>query len=80
MIKVDFGKFGIKQTVSRVTKHAKEELKNQMVVGVLNFGSREIGQYVSEFLLLGTQYPKAESGEATILVPLVETKVGSKMF
>ena len=79
-IKVDFGKFGIKQTVGRFTKHTKEELKDQMVFGVLNFGTREIGQYVSEFLLLGTQYPKADSGEATILVPLVETKVGSKMF
>lgn len=80
LIKVDFGKFGIKQTVGRFTQHTKEELKNKMVMGVLNFASKQIGEHTSEFLLLGVQYPKAESGEATPVTPLVETKVGGKLF
>lgn len=80
VIKVDFGKFGIKHTVGRFTQHSREELKNKMVLGVLNFEPRQIGSNLSEFLLLGVQFPKAESGEATPIVPLVETKVGSKLF
>lgn len=80
LIKADFGKFGIKQSVGRFTSHTKEELINKMILGVLNFGDREIGQYKSEFLLLGVQYPKAESGEATIITPLAEAKLGSKLF
>lgn len=80
LIKVDFGKFGTKQTVGRFTNHSKEELKDEMVLGVLNFEPREIGSNISEFLLLGVQYPKTDSGEATVITPLVETKVGGKLF
>jgi len=81
LIKVDFGKFGIKQTVGRFTNHSKENLKDKMVLGILNFEPREIGSNLSEFLLLGVQYPKAESGEATIITPLlIETKIGGKLF
>lgn len=80
LIKVDFGKFGIKQTVGRFTQHSKEELKDKMVLGVLNFEPREIGSNISEFLLLGVQYPKADSGEATVITPLVEAKIGGKLF
>lgn len=80
LITVDFGKFGVKQTVGRFTLHPKEELKNTMVLGILNFQTKQIGKNLSEFLLLGVQYPKADSGEATPIVPLVETKVGGKVF
>lgn len=80
LIKVDFGKFGSKQTVGRFTKHTIEELLNVMVMGVLNFAPRQIGEHASEFLLLGVQYPKAESGEATPFTSLIEAKIGGKIF
>lgn len=80
LIKADFGKFGIRQTVGRFTQHSQDELKDKMVLGVLNFEPREIGSSLSEFLLLGVQYPKADSGEATIITPLAEAKVGGKLF
>lgn len=80
LIKVDFGKFGIKQTVGRFTKHTNEELLSVMVIGVLNFAPRQIGEHTSEFLLLGVQYPKAESGEATPVTSLIEAKIGGKLF
>ena len=80
VIRVDFGKFGIRQSVGRFTQHSVEELKDRMVLGVLNFEAREIGSVMSEFLLLGVQYPKADSGEATIVTPLVEAKLGSRLF
>ena len=47
---------------------------------MLNFEPREIGGIVSEFLTLGVHVPGADSGEATIVTPLIEVKLGSKLF
>jgi len=77
---VDFGKFGTRISYGRFTKHLIEEVKNRLVLGVLNFGPRQMGDMVSEVLILGVQYPKAESGEATFITPLANAKVGGKLF
>jgi tRNA-binding protein len=47
---------------------------------VLNFEPRSIGSAVSEVLILGVQYPKAESGEATFITPASQAKIGGKLF
>ncbi|MFL6373705.1 MAG: tRNA-binding protein [Pyrinomonadaceae bacterium] len=80
LLTVDFGKYGVKRSVARLTTHSAEQLTGKQVFGVLNFEPREIGGVVSEFLTLGVQVPGAESGEATIVTPLVEVKIGSKLF
>ena len=80
VIRADFGKFGVRTSVGRFTLHSPEELTGKQILGVLNFEPREIGGVTSEFLCLGVQYPKAESGEATIITPLIEAKIGSKLF
>ena len=80
VIRADFGKFGTRTSVGRFTKHPPDELIGKQILGVLNFETREIGGVVSEFLTLGVQYAKADSGEATIITPLVEAKIGSKLF
>jgi tRNA-binding protein len=77
---IDFGRFGVKTSVGRFTQHAVEDLKGKQVLGVLNFGSRKVGDTLSEVLVLGVQYPKAESGEATFVTSAVEAKIGSKLF
>ncbi len=77
---IDFGKFGKKTSVGRFTKHAAEEIKNKQVLAVLNFAPRPIGDAISEVLVLGVQYPKADSGEATYITPAVEAKIGGKLF
>jgi tRNA-binding protein len=79
-LKVDFGKFGIKTSVGRFTSHPPEEIKDKLVLGVLNFEPRSIGSAVSEVLILGVQYPKAESGEATFITPASQAKIGGKLF
>ncbi|RAM47938.1 MAG: tRNA-binding protein [Hapalosiphonaceae cyanobacterium JJU2] len=79
-LEIDFGKFGKKISVGRFTQHSEEELKGKLVVAVLNFEPRHIGNTLSEVLVLGVQYPKADSGEATIITPLAETKIGGKLF
>ncbi len=79
-LKVDFGKFGIKTSVGRFTNHTIEEMKNKLVIGVLNFQPRQVGAVISEVLILGVQYPRADSGEATFITPANEAKIGGKLF
>jgi len=79
-MKIDFGKFGIKTSVGRFTHHSPEELKDKLVLGVLNFSPRQIGDTVSDVLILGVQYPKADSGEATFITPSAAAKIGGKVF
>jgi len=77
---VDFGKFGKRVSYGRFTRHPVEEVKDRLVLGVLNFEPRQMGPVTSEVLILGVQYPKAESGEATFISPAVNAKIGSKLF
>ena len=77
---IDFGKYGRKTSVGRFTQHPAEELVGQQVLGVLNFEPRQIGEVSSEVLILGVQYPGAASGEATILTPVQDAKLGGKVF
>jgi tRNA-binding protein len=79
-MKIDFGKFGIKTSVGRFTQHSPEEIKGKLVLGILNFPSRQIGDVFSDVLTLGVQYPKVESGEATFITPGAEAKIGGKLF
>lgn len=79
-MKIDFGKFGIKTSVGRFTQHQPEEIKGKLVLGVLNFSPRQIGDTLSDVLMLGVQYPKADSGEATFITPFAEAKIGGKLF
>ena len=77
---VDFGKYGKRVSYGRFTKHPIDEVKNRLVQGVLNFGPRQMGFVTSEVLILGVQYPKTESGEATFVSPAVNAKIGGKLF
>jgi tRNA-binding protein len=77
---IDFGKFGKCTSYGRFTLHPVEDVKGRLVLGVLNFHPRKMGEVISEVLVLGVQYPKAESGEATFVSPVIDAKVGSKLF
>ena len=77
---VDFGKYGRKISYGRFTRHTIDEVKNRLVLGVLNFEPKTMGPVTSEALVLGVQFPKAESGEATFVSPAVNAKIGSKLF
>jgi tRNA-binding protein len=77
---VDFGKFGKRVSYGRFTQHPLEEVMDRLVLGVLNFEPRQMGPVISEVLIIGVQYPKAESGEATFVSPAVNAKIGSKLF
>ncbi|MCK9173972.1 MAG: hypothetical protein M0O96_01650 [Desulforhopalus sp.] len=77
---LDFGKFGTRTSYGRFTKHPVEEVKDRLVLAVLNFAPKKMGLVTSEVLVLGVQYPKADSGEATFVSPAGDAKIGSKLF
>jgi len=53
-VKVDFGELGIKMSSAQITKHyTKEELVGKQIVGVVNFPKKQIGKFMSEFLVTG---------------------------
>jgi tRNA-binding EMAP/Myf-like protein len=64
----------------RFTQHPIDELKNRLVLGVLNFEPRQMGPVISEVLILGVQYPKTESGEAIFVSPAVNAKILKQTF
>ncbi len=53
-IKADFGEFGIKWSSAQIAKlYSKEELAGRQIIGVINFPKKQIGKFLSEFLVTG---------------------------
>ncbi len=53
-IKVSFGPYGDKWTSAQVTQnYTRETLLNKQIIGVINFPKKQIGKFMSEFLLTG---------------------------
>jgi len=52
---VDFGEeLGIKKTSAQITAlYRKEDLIGKQIIGVVNFAPKQIGKFISEFLLTG---------------------------
>lgn len=75
---VDFGgKLGVKKTSAQITAHySPQELIGRMVLGVVNFPPRQIGKFMSEFLVLGV--PDAEGG-IVLLRPDQDVPLGGRM-
>ncbi len=77
-LKVDFGALGMKWSSAQITSHyKKEELIGRQIIGVLNFPKKQIGKFMSEFLVTGF----ADENGAVVLSTL-ERPVpnGSKMI
>jgi len=76
-VKVDFGEFGIKMSSAQITKHyTKDELVGRQIVAVINFPKKQIGKFMSEFLVTGFA---DENGD--IVLSAIDKKVpnGSKL-
>lgn len=45
------------QTSAQITNYTEEELRDRMVVGAINLGTKKIAGFTSEFLILGALDP-----------------------
>ena len=76
-LKIDFGDdLGIKKSSAQITdKYNLNELIGKKVLAVVNFPRRQIADYMSEVLVLGTY----SEGGVVLITPDKETKNGDKL-
>tara|TARA_B100000401_G_scaffold141651_1_gene94051 strand:- start:291 stop:632 length:342 start_codon:yes stop_codon:yes gene_type:complete len=79
ILKIDFGaKIGIKKSAAQLTKNYKsEDLINKQIAAVVNFKSKQIGNLISEVLVLG--FPD-NSNDPILIEPNKMIPNGGKLF
>ena len=79
VLKIDFGKdIGVKKGSAQLTKNYKsEKLINKQVAAVLNFQPKQIGNILSEVLVLG--FPD-DDNEPILVSPDIEISNGKRLF
>ena len=77
-LQVNFGEFGVKWSSAQITKHySKEELPGRQIVGVINFPKKQIGKFMSEFLVTGFA---DENGDIVLTAVDKQVPNGSKLI
>ncbi len=78
-LKIDFGgEIGIKKSCAQLPQnYTKEQLKDRLVLGVVNFPPRQIGPAVSEVLTLGVP---DENGDCILIEPTKGVPVGGRLY
>ena len=76
-LKIDFGdELGIKKSSAQITdKYEISELIGKKILAVVNFPPRQIANYMSEVLVLGTY----SDGGVVLITPDKETQNGDKL-
>lgn len=70
-LKIDFGKFGIKNSSAQITAHYnKEDLIGKQIIAVLNFPPKQIANFISECLVMGIY-----DGEGDVVLMTPDKKV-----
>jgi len=79
ILEIDFGeKIGIKKSSAQLTKNYKtEDLINKQIAAVVNFKPKQIGNLISEVLVLG--FPDIEN-EPVLVEPNKIIPNGGKLF
>lgn len=77
ILELDFGEeIGIKKSSAQITEHYKpEDLVNKQVLAIVNFPPKQIADFYSEVLVLGTY----SEGGVVLIRPDKEVKDGDKL-
>ena len=77
---INFGKhIGEKKSSAQITDHYKpNDLIGKKILAVINLKPRQIGNFISEVLVLGVPDMKEEG--VILVVPDNETKIGSRLY
>ncbi len=78
-LKIDFGnEIGIKKSCAQLPKnYSKEDLKNKLILAVVNFPPRQIGPAISEVLTLGVP---DENGDCILIEPNRKVPLGGRLY
>ncbi len=76
---IDFGpEIGMKRSsVQIVQNYSKDQLIGKLVIGVVNFPTKQIGPFISEVLTLGLP---DEQDNVVLVAPDKEVPIGKKLF
>ena len=79
ILKIDFGKeIGIKKSSAQlICNYNKEKLINKQIAAVLNFEPKQIGNLISEVLVLG--FPDVNK-EPILIIPDKKVTNGGKLY
>src|SRR3989344_1298283 len=78
-LKIDFGEeIGIKKSGAQLTaNYSKDELKNKIVLGIVNLPPRKIGPFTSEILTIGVPDGKQN---CVLIKPDKNVPLGVKLY
>lgn len=78
-LSIDFGpEIGIKRSSAQLLpNYSKEELRDRLVLAVVNFPPRQIGPVLSEVLTLGIP---AENGDCVLVTPDAQAVIGGRLY
>jgi tRNA-binding protein len=74
---IDFGpELGEKRSSAQITNYTREQLEGRLVVAAVGLGTRRIGPFESEVLVLGAS---DEAGDVILLAPDADVPLGSRV-
>tara|TARA_B110000495_G_C22814638_1_gene475529 strand:+ start:364 stop:699 length:336 start_codon:yes stop_codon:yes gene_type:complete len=78
ILTIDFGKFGIKKSSAQLRAHYNcQDLLNKQIAAVINFPPKQIGNFISEVLVLG--FPD-NNNEPVLIAPEFKIENGKKLY
>ena len=82
LVSLDLGPLGRRQSVAQFALVDEADLVGKHVVACINLGPRQIGEHLSEALVLGVPHPECPDGQAQAL-PLLASELatpGDRVF
>lgn len=75
---IDFGELGVKKASAQITKlYGKDDLVGRSIIAVINFPPRQIGDFMSEVLVLGVVL---DDNKVVLVQPDSEVPLGKRVL